>query len=101
MPSCHFCRAQLEQRKPVRTDSCPSCGRDVKVCLNCRFYDEGAHHKCRESQAEWVREKDKGNFCEYFQFRSAAGTGMGSPSGSGADRKQAAKKKLDDLFKTG
>jgi hypothetical protein len=36
------------------------------VCLNCQFYDLGAHHACRESEAEWVREKDMGTFCSYF-----------------------------------
>jgi hypothetical protein len=42
------------------------CIRDIKVCLNCVFYEELHFHACRESQAEWVREKDKANFCEYF-----------------------------------
>ena len=25
-----------------RTTECPSCGKDVKVCLNCRFYSPGS-----------------------------------------------------------
>ena len=36
------------------------------MCLNCIFYDSSAHNQCLENQAEWVREKDKGNFCGYF-----------------------------------
>ncbi len=94
MPFCHYCGAQLEARKPVRTDTCASCKRDVKVCLNCTFYDEGVENKCREPQAEWVKEKDRANFCEYFRF-------SGKPGKPGSSREQAARKKLDDLFKKG
>lgn len=50
---------------------------DAKVCLNCTFFDRGAHHECRESSAEWVRDKELGNFCGYFQgisARDASGT---------------------------
>lgn len=91
VPFCYFCGGELEERKPVRTDVCPSCGRDVKVCLNCIFYDEGAHNKCREPQAEWVKEKDRSNFCEYFRF-------SGRPGKRGVSRENSARKKLDNLF---
>ncbi|MBI5286762.1 MAG: hypothetical protein HY878_04125 [Deltaproteobacteria bacterium] len=43
----------------------------MKVCLNCKFYGEGAYHQCRETNAEWVKEKDKANFCEYFEFKES------------------------------
>ncbi len=49
-----------------RNSECPHCRWDVKVCFNCSFYEESHFHACREPQAEWVREKDKANFCEYF-----------------------------------
>ena len=35
--------------------------------MNCQFYDRGAYHECTESQAEWVRDKEEGNFCSYFR----------------------------------
>jgi hypothetical protein len=38
----------------------------MKCCFNCKFYDREAHHQCREPQAEWVRYKEKANFCSYF-----------------------------------
>ena len=93
MPSCHYCGSQLEARKPVRTDVCPSCGRGVKVCLNCAFYDEGAEDKCREPQAEWVKEKDRSNFCDYFRFRDTASGHTGKNVGDSV------KAKLDSLFR--
>lgn len=64
----------------------------MKVCLNCIFYDEGAHNKCREPQAEWAKEKDRSNFCEYFRF-------SGRPGKGGVSREDSARKKLDGLFK--
>ena len=92
MPSCHHCGEQLEARKPSRSDVCPSCGRDVRVCLNCAFYDEGAHNKCREPQAEWVTDKTRSNFCDYFRFSDRSAKRGGS-------REESARKKLDDLFR--
>ena len=50
----------------ARGDECPTCGAASKVCLNCRLYDINAHHQCKENNAEWVREKDRSNFCDYF-----------------------------------
>src|ERR1051326_3046139 len=68
MSLCFHCRATLPftSKTARRDDVCPSCGRDVRVCLNCAFYDEAAHTKCREPQAEWVVTKDRANMCEYF-----------------------------------
>ena len=90
---CYKCRSEVPGRDFGRSAACPSCGTDVRVCLNCEHYDTGAHHECREPQAEWVREKDRGNFCDYFQFR------LGAAHAEGSTPQADARKKLDDLFK--
>lgn len=54
---------------PGRSESCPQCRADLRICLNCRFHDLQAAHQCRERRAEPVAEKDSANFCEYFDFR--------------------------------
>jgi hypothetical protein len=89
---CHFCgkHVPVGQRVDFRAE-CPSCGRDVHICLNCAHYDEGAHNKCREPQAEWVADREKSNRCEYFR----PGSGRGASSKRASD----ARSKLDDLFK--
>lgn len=89
---CYSCQHCVDFDPPLsRREECPKCRRDLKVCLNCCFYDTQAHHECRESEAEWVREKDQANFCSYF-----------CPS-TGTDEAQAEKTKiqnqLDSLFK--
>lgn len=44
------------------------CRSDLRVCLNCAFYDPRVAQQCRERRAEPVLEKNVGNFCEYFEF---------------------------------
>lgn len=65
---CHSCKHIWTVELALsRRDECPNCHNDAKVCLNCRYFDRSAHHECREEQAEWVKEKDRGNFCSYFE----------------------------------
>jgi len=73
MAECYKCGKNFEEGyQPARQDVCESCGAAVHCCLNCRFYDESAHNKCSEPQSEWVTDKEKGNFCHYFQLRAKA-----------------------------
>lgn len=91
---CYSCRAEIKVLgRAGRGDTCPKCAAYLHCCLNCRFYDEKAHHQCREPQAEFVQDKAIGNFCDYFES-SAQPT-----AGKSADRAAEAKKKLEELFK--
>jgi hypothetical protein len=82
---CWKCRTQEEIAKPGFRDACAHCGKDLHVCLNCRFYEPGAYRDCRESVPEGVTDKERGNFCEYFQLnRAIFSSGGKSPPGSGA-----------------
>jgi hypothetical protein len=64
---CHACRAELRIEAYIsRSDECPQCGADIHCCLNCTNYDPHAHNKCREPQAEWVTDREKANFCDFF-----------------------------------
>jgi len=91
--TCYKCGKELPGKtRPGRQDTCPECGSYLHCCLNCRFYDQKAHHECREPQAEWVKDKEMGNFCDYFE----AGQGGQRSSSSAADE---ARNKLDQLFK--
>lgn len=88
---CHSCKHIWTQEHAfTRRDECPNCQHDAKVCLNCRYFDRSAHHECREEQAEWVKEKDRGNFCSYFEPLANAQAGP-----SEAER---ARSRLEGLF---
>ena len=92
MPRCAFCGAEVEVVGRVgRQDECAACKRDLHACLQCRLYDRSYHNQCRESQAAYVADKERSNFCEFFE--------LGREVASERAAMDAAKKKLDDLFK--
>jgi hypothetical protein len=94
MKVCHHCERELQLAARIpRTDGCPYCHSDLKCCLNCRLHDRGADNQCREPQAEWVTDKDKANFCEFFEFRERSS----GRSGSGPDP-GGARDAFDSLF---
>ena len=64
---CWKCRKETGIEKPVRGDECPLCHADLHVCKACEFYESGAHNDCSESSAEFVNDKERGNFCDYFR----------------------------------
>jgi hypothetical protein len=95
---CHFCSRELSLlAKVARTDSCPYCKSDLKCCLNCRFFDPGFNNQCREPQAEWQSDKEKANFCEFFEFRVTAP--IGRPGGGAQSDQDKARSAFDALFK--
>ena len=95
MSACRFCGASLDPKMKIfRETECPSCGRDLNACVQCRNFDRNAHNMCREPQAEWVTDRERRNFCDYFVLNPAGGAGAGIP-----DREKSARSKLDQLFK--
>ena len=53
---------------PGRSECCPQCNSDLKVCLNCVHHDPRVAEQCRERRADLVHEKHMANYCEYFDF---------------------------------
>lgn len=91
---CFHCQEELAlEGKVSRLDQCPHCGSDLHCCLNCKFYDEYAHNRCREPQAEYVSDRERSNFCEYFRFRSSE---VGQTQ---EDAKEKAKAEWEALFR--
>ena len=91
---CALCNKELSADKYFsRKSTCPGCGGDLHICLNCRFFSESAHNKCLEPKAEFQRTRERANFCDFFVFRENA------VSSSSERDKEEARKKLDDLFK--
>jgi len=91
---CPFCNADLTTVPEVyRSSKCPSCGNDLKICRNCRFYDPSSHWECRETIGERVGDKGAANFCEFFRFDPKKGPA------ADLTRKQAAKDAFGSLFK--
>lgn len=94
MPLCFSCREPLEVAGRVgRKETCSRCGADCHCCRNCTFYDPHVYNQCREPQAERVLDKEKGNFCDFFQ--PAEVPFSNDPKGP----QDEAKKRLEGLFK--
>lgn len=53
---------------PGRSECCPKCKSDLKVCLNCISYDARVAEQCRDRRADLVHDKHLSNFCEYFEM---------------------------------
>ncbi|MDR1931519.1 MAG: 60S ribosomal export protein NMD3 [Spirochaetales bacterium] len=63
---CYFCGAEAGDEKIYRNTLCASCGRELKICRNCKFYSPGAQWDCRETISEAVRDRERANFCDWF-----------------------------------
>lgn len=66
---CWKCGAALgDEPLPVqRLAECRRCGAELHVCRMCEFYDTAVAEECRESGTDPPRDKDRANFCDYFQ----------------------------------
>lgn len=53
---------------PGRSETCPACRSDLKVCLNCISYDPRVAYQCKDRRADEVAEKHVANYCEYFEL---------------------------------
>lgn len=70
--TCYHCGFLFsDDYKPGFRDECPKCIRDVHVCKNCVYHDTSLSNECRETQADRVVDKEKGNFCEYFNYKDS------------------------------
>ncbi|MBI4209475.1 MAG: hypothetical protein HY538_07210 [Deltaproteobacteria bacterium] len=92
MTPCYACSGEIPQKSIGRRDVCDRCGADLHCCFQCEFYDEKAHHQCRESQAEWVSDKERANFCDYFRGALNPKRGEGKKDSMGPQR-------FENLFK--
>lgn len=67
---CASCKKELSEddiRLLQRRDTCHHCGMDLHSCVNCRFWDTKAE-LCREGLGDFVRDRQKANFCSQFAF---------------------------------
>jgi hypothetical protein len=89
---CYKCGSAIPESNLGRRDACEKCGADTRCCRNCRQYDRARNNECREEQAGRQVDKEKGNFCEWFQAREG-GADISGPT------KMDLKNAADALFK--
>ncbi len=65
--NCWSCGRDMKAGDYGRETNCLGCGKPTKVCLNCRWHDRSKANACAEPMAEEVLEKDRPNFCNFFE----------------------------------
>lgn len=91
---CYHCGWEWTHRSlPGRSDTCPTCHRELRVCYNCTRFDERAAYQCNEPKADPVYDKDRSNFCEWFDLAKR----VYQPKG-GRDRAAEARDAFKKLF---
>jgi predicted RNA-binding Zn-ribbon protein involved in translation (DUF1610 family) len=122
MPYCASCDAELPADLRVgRETLCPHCDAYLHACVQCRFYEPTLHNQCLEPEADYVGDRQKANFCDFFALagtrgasgradpkrgRPAAGNASAPAAAAkpgattGNERAKEARAKLEALFKT-
>ncbi len=91
--SCWSCGSGLKASDYGRETNCLKCSKPTRVCRNCRWYALSRPNACEEPIAEPVMEKERSNFCNYFE--PSIGSDSGSESKADGDHLAAA----EELFK--
>jgi hypothetical protein len=96
MPATYTCwkcaSALTEIFLPLaRLTECPSCHAQLHVCRMCVFFDPAAAQQCREPVADAVADKQRANFCGYFQLAT-------QPLSSASGQADVSRRQLDALF---
>ena len=50
-----------------RYEECNHCNVDLHVCVACKNYDPSISDACKEDRADFILDKTKANFCDYFK----------------------------------
>ena len=90
--TCWRCHESLDDvpQPFARAAECPHCNADLHVCKLCRFFDASARRGCKEPVADEVTDKERSNFCGYFEPTT---TTVGP-----ASQDAAARSELESLF---
>ncbi len=55
-----------------RYEECSTCKADLHACLSCMHYAPNLADGCTEDRADFVLDKDKANFCDFFKVNPKA-----------------------------
>ena len=93
--TCWKCAGPLQELQlPLpRHEECSHCRAQLHVCRMCLYFDAAAAQQCREPVAENVSDKQRANFCGYYQINPQAYAGLLDQA--------ADSRKLDALFGDG
>lgn len=92
MGVCVVCSTAVDDEFPIsRLAHCPKCMADLHACRQCLWYDVNVSKQCREPMVEWIADKEKSNFCDYYKLNTKTKVDADTKS-------DAAKEALKKLF---
>lgn len=96
---CWKCKKEIKVESVFRTSECPKCHADLHCCRGCSFYEAGAHYDCRELVENPVADKERSNFCDFFEVNKKLTAGLaGGAAGDGLDSASKARNAFNSLF---
>ncbi len=90
--NCWSCDREQSASDYGRETLCLGCSKPTRVCKNCRWYDVGRTHQCAEVIMEPVKDKERANYCEFFEATQ-------NSTSEKLDPKEDPLKAAEDLFK--
>ncbi|MES9906052.1 MAG: hypothetical protein ABW168_25670 [Sedimenticola sp.] len=69
---CWNCGRNLESNDFGRETLCRVCHKPTRVCRNCLWYAPAFANQCKEPVTERVVEKERANFCAFFEATTDA-----------------------------
>lgn len=98
MASCWSCASPLEIPEKVRREAtCERCEAWIHCCKNCHFWNESGR-SCEEPAADWVHDRERANFCDFFALDAPASGGAASKS-EGRGKPPSGRDAFDRLFR--
>jgi len=89
---CWSCGRPLTGSDLGRETLCLGCHKPTRVCKNCSWYDSAKTHQCGEAILEPVKDKERANYCDFFQATE-------NSAGDKSDSKDSLIQAAEDLFK--
>jgi hypothetical protein len=101
---CALCGREHKDVEISIDTQCSSCGKPLRTCTNCAFFDTSKRFECRKPLERRVESKSKANTCEFFQPKQIRDlkAAVRDPSGGGGGREAPpndARAAFDALFK--
>jgi hypothetical protein len=50
-----------------RFEECPHCTSDLHTCKGCKHFSASLTSSCNEDRADFIAEREKSNYCEFFE----------------------------------
>lgn len=81
-----------------RREECLACHADQHVCKMCVFFRDAGRGECSEERAEWLSDRERANFCDYFKPITACAAEQSAAQSDSDNAKARAQAQLDALL---